>query len=254
VRPYTRRVCRPRAAKFLVVLLSMAAFAQLAPAATIFSFTGTLPDPQDYVVFTLTTHTSGAFKIQTYGFGGGTNLNSQVIPPGGFDPFVGVFYDSGLYDDGSSDILNTYYPNGEPDACGSANEVFIDASTGDQCGDVALLFQNGSPYDISLAAGTYTIILSDALFYPAAASEPPGGNLADGFDDFTAGSPTFSTCYDTCITDNGNWAIDFETTAEGGATITETQTPEPASLLLTGAGLLVVGAIWRRRLNTPRSK
>ena len=197
----------------------------------------------------------GNLDVQTYGFGGGTNAASQVIRPGGFDPFVGVFAGTGpgaVFLDGTADNESNYgWPaaagNTEPNPCGLANTVFIDATEGNQCGDVALEFENGSGFiDGSLPAGTYTVILSDADYFPSAATDPSVTTLGGGFTDYTAGATTFSSCYNdgTCIADNGNWAVDFA--VEEGGSVVEESTPEPGSLTLTGLGLLAAGWALRR--------
>jgi hypothetical protein len=216
--------------------------------ATVFSETGTLPGASGYyVTLTLTLLHPGVVDIQTYGFGGGTNAASTVISPGGFDPFVGVFSGTGpsaTFIDGTSDILSNY--TSEPNACGRANEVYINSTYGDQCGDVFMEFNTGAGFDPTLAAGVYTIILSDALYYPAAATGSTNNDLGDGFTDFTGGVNTFSTCYDpnTCIADDGNWAIDIA--APEQSTISISSVPEPASFILAGAGLLTLGFALRR--------
>jgi hypothetical protein len=200
-----------------------------------------LQAPQDTVTLVLNLPFAGGFTLQTYGFGGGTNLASELISPGGFDPFAGVFQGAGpaaAFIDGTSDLLANYTT--EPSACPPAGLVTIGSVTG-QCGDVALSFSN-------LTAGLYTIVLSDALYYPAAAGELPPAYLGDGFDDLTAGSSGFQTCYDAndCNTDTGNWALDINV-AEDGATLV---TPEPASFGLTGLGLLCAACLGFRLRST----
>ena len=59
------------------------------------SETGTLSSPEDTVLIPLTLLTGGTVTLQTFGFGGGTNAAGTVIPAGGFDPFVGLFYGTG---------------------------------------------------------------------------------------------------------------------------------------------------------------
>jgi len=60
------------------------------------SCTGTLASPAD--VFTEQFTVSGAptsVTLQTYGFGGGTNANGDLISPGGTDPFLAIFSGTG---------------------------------------------------------------------------------------------------------------------------------------------------------------
>src|ERR1700721_608690 len=75
------------------------------------SYTGTLASPEDEAIFTVTLTSDGVLGLQTWGFGGGTNAAANVIAPGGFDPFVGVFSgtgDSAVFIDGTSDVLSNY--------------------------------------------------------------------------------------------------------------------------------------------------
>lgn len=209
--------------------------------ASTFSPAGTLSGPQDDVSFVLDLPFNGGFTLQTFGFGGGVNLASDPIASGGFDPFVGVFAGTGAtasFIDGTSDILGNY-PS-EPNACGPAGTVNV-AGYGPQCGDVRLNFSG-------LTAGLYTIVLSDALYYPAAADELPPALLGDGFIDFTGGASSFQTCYDpnTCLSDTGNWALDINV-AEDGATLVTSGAPEPASFGLTMLGLLAACLAYHRR-------
>jgi hypothetical protein len=235
---------------YMAGLVALSAVACQTASASAFSFTGTLPSPgDDYVEFIMHLNLSGVVNIQTYGFGGGTNVASQLIPAGGFDPFVGVFSGTGgsaVFIDGTSDALSNY--TSEPGACPPAGTVFINATYGSQCGDVRMEFNTGAGFDATLTAGTYTVILSDALYYPDAATDPSVTTLGGApFQDFTAGAISFSTCYDpsTCIADTGNWAIDIE--GGEGFTATQVVVPEPATLILAGAGLLAIGCARRRR-------
>jgi len=220
---------------YLVVSVYLAA---LCSGSTI-SDTGSFSTPEDTFLVSVTLASTGNITLQTYGFGGGTNAAGTVIPAGGFDPFVGLFEGTGstaLFLDGTADNLSNY-PS-EPSACPPAGLVTIGSVTG-QCGDVRLTFTG-------LAAGTYTVLLSDANYVPNAVYEVTG-YLGDGFSDLTGGSLPFQTCYDLsdCNTDTANWALDVTTTG-GGAT----STPEPASSLFVGLALLTKIA-WSWRGRTP---
>jgi hypothetical protein len=197
-----------------------------------FSFTGSLATPEDIFTQTITLGSTQNVEIQTWGFGGGTNSASAAIPAGGFDPFVGLFQGTGptaLFLDGTADNLSNYMS--EPSACPPAGLVTIGSVAG-QCGDVNLQFTG-------LAAGTYTILLTDANYVPDAVYETTGF-LGDGFSDLTAG--VFQTCFDAndCNTDTANWAVDVTTSGAASA-------PEPASFVLAGLGIAVVSRLSSRR-------
>jgi len=189
---------------------------------------GTLASPEDTVLIPIVLTSAGAVTLQTYGFGGGVNAAGTPIAPGGFDPFVGLFSGTGdgaILVDGTSDILTNYTPG-----CPPAGTVMLGGSA--TCGDVNLQFTG-------LAAGTYTVLLSDGEYIPFATFEGPGGTLGDGFVDFTAGA--FQTCdaNSDCNDDTANWALDI--TTSGGAA--PPPVPEPPSVELAGMGL-AFSAAW----------
>ncbi len=209
--------------------------AGLCSAATV-SYTGTLTSPEDTFLVTVNLTTKGAITLQTYGFGGGTNHSGQTISAGGFDPFVGVFSGSGstaLFLDGTADNLSNY--TGEPSACPPAGLAAI-GSVSSQCGDDRLTVSG-------LAAGTYTILLTDADYLPNAVYKTTG-YLGDGFSDLTGGSLPFQTCYDSsnCNTDTANWALDINTPGDP-----TTHAPEPAPLETAGLGLVLLAVASYRR-------
>ena len=204
------------------------------------SYTGTFPSPEYSNAIVITLSATSNVTLQTYGFGGGTDAASIAIPSGGFDPFVGLFQGTGstaLFLDGTSDTLSNY--TSEPSACPPAGLVTIGSVTS-QCGDVRLQFAG-------LAAGMYTVLLSDANFVPSAVYEA-SGYVGDGFSDLTGG--VLQTCYDAsdCNTnDTGNWALDITTTTGSTSPSPSPSVPEPASLLLAGLGLVVVSRLSSQR-------
>jgi hypothetical protein len=220
------------------ISLALAAFlATQAACASTTSYTGSLASPEDSSVqITVTLASGGILGLQTFGFGGGTNAASAVIPAGGFDPFVGVFSgtgDSAVFIDGTSDALTNYTAG-----CPPAETVDIG---GQVCGDVSLTE--------TLAAGTYTVLLTDGLYIPNAAFGS-GTTLGDGFTDFSPGF--FQTCNTTdsgtkCITPTANWALDI-TTPDSTPPV-----PEPAGLWVFGIPLIAWGASIQRRLVPSRS-
>ena len=196
------------------------------------SYTGTLVSPEDAsTVITVTLASGGTLVLQTYGFGGGTNAASEVIAPGGFDPFVSVFAgtgDTATFIDGTSDVMTNYSPG-----CPPAGTVNIG---GEVCGDVAL--------SETLATGTYTVLVTDGSNIPSAIFET-AGTLGDGFTDFTGG--VFRTCNTvgsdtTCVNDTANWALDITTPGP-----TTTTAPEPGGFGAIGLALIAWSVAWRRR-------
>jgi hypothetical protein len=106
--------------------------------------------------------------------------------------------------------------------CPPAGVVAIGSNN--DCGDDSM--------QITLAAGTYTLLLSDANYIPVAIND--NGALSEGFTDLTAG--VFQTCDPTanaCITPNGNYAVDI--TSPGLVNPAFLLTPTPGSTLTNSA-------------------
>ena len=120
--------------------------------------------------------------------------------------------------------------------CGPAGLVAIGVNN--DCGDDFM-------QTTTLAAGTYTLLLSDANYQPLALGD--NGTLSEGFSDYTAG--VFQTCdpvSDACITPNGNYAEDIVS-----AGLSEPAVPEPSPLSLLGVGLLGLAGL--KQINKRRS-
>jgi hypothetical protein len=191
------------------------------------SYVGTFTDPTTPVEITFTLGSASDVTLQTYGFGGGTNQAGTAIAPGGTDPFVGLFSGTG---DGATFLDGTSLTQSNFSSfigCPPAGTVSNFGGT--TCGDVLMNF-------LGLAAGSYTVLLSDGQFVLAAA-DGAGTTLGDGFIDFTGGvfcnAADFTNGIETdCPNTSGAYALDITTKSS------IPKTPEPASLLLLATGLL----------------
>jgi hypothetical protein len=236
---------------FLLLLCGLFLLAGVARADTVTtSYTGTLQNPDndagtfdatDSFILNFSLGSVSDVTLQTFGFGGGTNAAGTVVGPGGTAPFVGLFSgigDSAAFIDGTSLGLSNYTAG-----CPPANTVSNFGDTA--CGDVTLTFAG-------LAAGDYTVLLTDGLYVPCAANSVgcATGTLADGVGaDFTAGYFCNLADVDTgtnCPNVSGDWALDVSVTSASSAS----PTPEPDSLLLLGSAVVAMAGFskyrWRR--------
>jgi len=242
--------------KAYALLFGLLAFLLAQPARADVSYTGTLANSTTTFDVILNLSATSTVTLQTYGFGGGVNQAGNTILPGGTDPFVAIFSGVGdsatIVTDGfanpfgtSADVTNYSSFVG----CPLANTVSNFGST--TCADVKMTLP-------SLSAGTYTIVLSDGQYQPVAISDvqqtpPLPGLLGDGFVDFTGG--IFCNVEDStggvvtpCPNTSGAFALDITGLPTGSTT---TPTPEPATLVLLGSGLLAAG--WRSRRRASRT-
>jgi hypothetical protein len=176
-----------------------------------FSFTGTFSHDDQFEVFSVGIGSPSTVLFTTFGYAGGTNADSELIPAGGFDPYLSVFNSTGALIAVNED--------------GAAGTVNIDPVTG---------FGRDSYLTMSLLPGTYTLILTESN------NQPVGPMLVDGFTktgqgDFTGpefiGTP--GAFWDrTPAQRNDNWAVDVL----GVASVTVSSLPEPPTALLLGLG------------------
>ena len=205
----------------------MMLFTTLLVHAASLSFEGTLASSDS--VFEQTFGLSGVstVTIQTFGFGGGTNAAGTVIPSGGFDPLIALF--SGPV--ASATIYVDGFGNPLADADNLLNPPWSFVGNCPPAGTIAIGSDNDCGDDfmqVALAAGTYTLVLTDANYIPNAVYD--NGALSEGFTDLTAG--VFQTCdpvSNACIAPNGKYAVDI--------TSTSVFAPEPGALWLMALGL-----------------
>jgi hypothetical protein len=217
--------------RYITLTLCFLAAAALGLPAESLSYTGSLSSPEDVFEVPFTLWSTSAVTIQTWAFGGGVNANGQTIEAGGFDPLIALFSGTGssatlVTDSSGNPLVDADNLNNPPWAfvgnCPSAGLVAIGSNN--DCGDDSM--------QITLAAGSYTLLLSDANYIPAALND--NGSISEGFTDLTAG--VFQTCdpvADACITPNSNYAVDI--TSPGLVYPAVLLTPTPSSTLSTQA-------------------
>lgn len=225
--------------KRIVWMLCLLAATAASLSAESLSFTGSLNSSEDVFTTTFTLTTASTITFQTWAFGGGTNAAGHAISAGGFDPLLALF--SGplatatMVTDGSGNPLADADNLSNPPwsyvgNCPTAGTVAI--GTDNDCGDVFM--------QAALDAGTYTLVLTDANYIPAAIYD--NGTLSEGFVDFTGG--VFQTCdsdSNACITPNANYAVDILSTQ----TLLQTVVPEPSTLPLLCIGFAVLAGAKR---------
>ena len=131
------------------------------------SFTGTLATPESVFETTFSVPSSGTVAFQTWGFGGGTNAGGQVVPSGGFDPLIALF--SGPVTTATIDVDGSGNPL--TDADNLLNPPWSYVGNCSPAGTVAIRLDNDCGADfmqVVLAAGTYTLPLTDANYIPNA--------------------------------------------------------------------------------------
>jgi hypothetical protein len=205
-------------------------------------YSGTLRNATDVYELTLSVNARENVTVQTWSFGGGTNAASRPIAAGGFDTFIGWFSGTGAGAAILTDALGNPYATSDVlsnfasfSGCPPAGTVNIGGAV---CGDITM--------SLALAAGTYTLLLSDGEYLPDAVFD--NGTLGEGFTDLTGGA--FQTCntdatgMTTCANDSGNWAFDLTTSLQ------TVSAPEPGglALLVIGLGVLMVARRERRAL------
>ena len=224
-------------------LLLTSALAPVAASGSALSFTGTLATPESVFETTFSVASASTVTFQTWGFGGGTNAAGQVIPAGGFDPLISLFFGPSatptMYVDGSGNAL--------ADADNLLNAPWSFVGNCPPAGTVAIGSDNDCGDDFMqalLPAGTYTLVLTNANYSPNAIYD--NGALSEGFTDLTAG--VFQTCdpvSNACITTNGNYAVDI--------TSTSAFAPEPGTVSLMAIGLAVLVGLKQVRKRRQRA-
>jgi hypothetical protein len=202
------------------------------------SFTGTLASPESVFETTLTLSAGEDVLLQTYGFGGGTNAAGTVIAPGGTDPFVAIFSGTGaaasILTDGMGNPFGTSADLGNYGSFAGCPPAGTLNFGGAICGDITMSL-------FSLAAGTYTVVLSDGQYIANAVFD--NGMLGEDFTNLTGRvfcnlENNGVACPDAL---GGAYALDITTTRRISSV------EEPGTLLCCAGGLLGVALLSLKR-------
>ncbi|HEV8042388.1 MAG TPA: DVUA0089 family protein [Bryobacteraceae bacterium] len=220
-----------------LLMLSVLAVVPVGLHADFVSYTATLSSSTDVVEQTFILSSPATIGLQTFGFGGGTNAGGTLISPGGTDPFLAIFSGTGaaatILTDGSSNPFGTsldLFNYGNPNfvGCPPAGAPVIGGTA--QCGDISMTLP-------SLAAGTYTVVLSDGQYVANAVFD--NGTLGEGFTDFTGGAFCNVVINGAACPDPLGGAYAFDITGLPGAGPPPPPVPEPAfGAMLLGTVLL----------------
>ena len=144
----------------LVALLLCAGFAMSGAQSQ--SYTGSFTTDADSPSFNFTISQSAPVTIRTFSYAGGTNAAGTAIPGGGFDPTISLF-----------------------DSSGNLITVNRDGGCGNVAADSTTSFCWDSYLNVTLPAGTYTVVLTQSE------NLPNGPTLTNSF--VYAGQATFTT-------------------------------------------------------------
>ena len=203
-------------------------------AALNFSFEDSFSKDDDVALLSFSADGVSMVRVISYGYGGGTLSNGNVVNPGGFDPIITLF------DAGGLKVVDN------DDASSSGCSVGTDPVTG---------FSFDACIDKTLAAGTYTVALTQYKNFAL------GPNLLNGFE--RDGEPSFTAGLSGGGCTNGqfcdvsghptgnnrtsNWALDISNVTLAAVGPVVSSVPEPMSYMLLSLGLAGLGLNQLRR-------
>ncbi len=207
-----------RIRKLMLATVAAVSFAGTAQATNI-SFTGNLAGPNDVLSFAFSVASASTIELRSYSYAGGVNAAGTAIARGGFDPILSLYNSAGVQIGAQDDSPG----------------VPADSVTGARFDvDFSQLVTPGS-YTTLLTA--YSNFCGATLATPVAATCPGGGSFTDATGNLRDSHFAFDILNVNSATQTGGGI------GGGGG---PTAVPEPASLVLLGAGLLGLSRIRRK--------
>lgn len=211
-------------------------------APTNFSFTGNFSHDDDVQLFYFTLGGDATVTLRSYGYGGGTNAAGQVFFAGGFDPILTVFHEDGRV----IDDLNGINEPGVP--ADPTTVIYIGESN-------PVPFAGDVLFTRMLSAGSYIAALSQVdNLSKWHDNRTPNTTLSDGFvltgePNYTGkrcGEPDKSFLWLDCSQRTSFWAFDI-LNVDYATERKPVSVSEPSTLGLMGVGVLILGALSKRR-------
>lgn len=189
------------------------------------SFRGTFQDDDDIQFIDFVVERLSTVTLKTLSYAGGVNAAGEVIPRGGFDPALALFHESGQIISGGDNSLGV-------------------------AEDPLTYRRFDALFELELGPGAYRLAITQ---YDNSALGPTIDDIftRDGRGNFT---PTMTFCEADRFCDvsgvlpwnqrTGQWAVDVLNVQS--ALLVPPSVPEPATGVLTAAGLGLLGLLRRR--------
>ncbi len=217
--------------KVLPIALAFALSAAAGSAQAVnISFTGNFNLDDDVQLFNFTTDGVSEVFLVSYGYGGGTQADGNVVSDGGIDTILTLFDSTGALINSNDDGSSTCFSNASAVGGSGGNADPGTGATFDTC------------LSSVLAAGDYTVAVTQFNNF-ANGPNLSNGFLRDGDTTFTSSFGCSNGIFCDVTQDNRTsaWAYDILNV------VNATQVSEPWTLSLLAGSVLVAGMRTRRR-------